>query len=228
MLVSVHLPKTGGSSLLASIEGAYGSSLLLDNDDRPINTPPLKRKTAAISHCMKNTSRDFEAVCCIHGHFMPLKYLFLLRSVDVQFVAWLRDPIERLASHYFYWLKNYDPHTAGALRRRVVEEGWPLERFCLAPELRNFYSQFFWGFPIRCFDFVGITEYYDADFAYFSHKYLGTELPVKSKNINENKPVGSYFENGELRRKLESYHSKDITLYQKACAIRAQTRVAQV
>lgn len=224
MLVSVHLPKTGGSSFLASIKGFYGQSLLRDNGDKPINTPPLKRKAAAITHCIKNTSRDFEAVHCMHGHFMPLKYMFLLRRADVQFVTWLRDPLERLASHYFYWLKNYDPQTAGALRRRVVEEGWSLERFCLAPELRNFYSQFLWGFPVRRFDFVGITEYYDADFAYFSNKYLGTELPVKSRNINENKPVGSYFEDGALRCKLESYHSKDIALYQKACAVRLKSR----
>lgn len=232
MLISVHLPKTGGSSLLASIEGVYGPSLLRDNDDKPINTPPFKRKAEAITTCIKNTCHDFEAVHCIHGHFMPLKYLSLKyrplpRWGRVQFVTWLRDPLERLASHYFYWLRDYDPAISGALRRRVVEESWTLERFCLAPELRNFYCQFFWGFPLHNFDFVGITEYYDADFTHFSNKFLGAELPVERRNVNENKPVGSYFEDGVLRRKLENYHSKDIALYQKACVSRAKARAAR-
>ncbi len=31
----------------------------------------------------------------------------------------------------------------------MVEEEWTLERFCLEPELKNLYSQFLWGFPLK-------------------------------------------------------------------------------
>ena len=37
---------------------------------------------------------------CIHGHFLPLSYRHLARRADVRFVTWLREPIDRLLSHY--------------------------------------------------------------------------------------------------------------------------------
>ena len=71
----------------------------------------------------------------------------------------MRDPVERLASHYHYWVRNYAPRSAGELHRRVVEEAWSLERFCLGPELRNVYSTFLWGFSLRRFGLSGSPSF---------------------------------------------------------------------
>jgi len=221
MLISLHLPKTAGSSFLYSLEGYYGINLLHDYADLPINTPVFKRNRNALKMCVLNGVKSYENVECIHGHFLPLKYL-LFR--DAKFVTWMRDPVERLGSHYFYWLRNYNPLNASLLHKKVIEEKWSLERFCLGPELRNVYSQFFWGFPIKRFDFIGITEYYETELEYFSNDFFGTTLQAGRRNINLNKKNASYFEDKNLRTKVEQYHDKDVSLYKRALDIRLTMR----
>jgi hypothetical protein len=190
MLISLHLPKTAGSSFLAALREHYSDSILKDYADLPINTLILKRNMHALKMLVFNGVNPPRNIECIHGHFLPLKYL-LCRNA--KFITWVRDPIERLGSHYYYWLRNYDPSNAPSLHKRVIEEKWSLERFSLGNELKNFYSQFLWGFPIKRFDFIGITEYFESEMAFFSNEFIGTELRVHKKNLNENKDSFSYF-----------------------------------
>ena len=157
-----------------------------------------------------------DQVRCIHGHFLPLKYRWLRCKQPRQFVIWLRDPIERLASHYYYWLRNYQREQAGPLRIRMVEEGWSLERFCFSPEMRNLYSEFLWGFPYRRFDFVGVVENYESDFCYFSERYLGRQAAPQVLNTNPEKVSDRYIEAPGLRAELERFHARDMRLYRVA------------
>src|SRR5690606_39025041 len=94
-------------------------------------------------------------VKCIHGHFMPYKYHSLLKNKKNIFVTWLRDPIERLGSHYYFWLRTYDSKNSPPLHKKVVEENWSFEAFCFSKEMQNVYEQFFWKFPIDNFNFIG-------------------------------------------------------------------------
>ena len=221
MIVSLHLPKTAGSSFLASLESHYGSRLQRDYGDLPIVTPVLNRKFNALKGCLVNAVKSPESVDCIHGHFLPLKYLFLK---DTKFITWVRDPVERLASHYYYWSRNYNPDIATDLHRRMIEEKWTLERFCLGPEFKNFYSQFLWGFPVKRFDFIGITEHYEQELKYFSTHILKSDIEEHSENINPDNPRKSYFEDNDLRLKIEAYHSKDVAFYRRALEIRLDQR----
>jgi hypothetical protein len=159
MLISLHLPKTAGASFYGALHSHYGNNILRDYDDFPINTPAPVRNKSALKKCILNGITAHKNVKCIHGHFLPLKNL-LCRNA--KFITWIRDPIERLASHYFYWLREYDHENAPPLQKKIVEENWSLARFCLSPELRNTYNQFLWGFPVSRFDFIGITEYYQT------------------------------------------------------------------
>lgn len=222
MLISVHLPKTAGSSFLVAIDEHFGGRLLRDYGDRPINKSTLRRNLHAVIGCLRNAfpRTDLQQYECIHGHFMPIKYYFLRTPLEKRYVVWMRDPIERLASHYFYWLQNYNPHDAGDLHRRVVEEKWSLERFCLGPEMRNTYSKFFWRFPLDNFHFIGITEFYDEDLKQFSDDVLNAPLEIYRKNVNRRGEQRSYIEAGGLRRKLEAHHSADMALYRHALKLR--------
>ena len=221
MLISLHLPKTAGASFLCSLNEYYNQGVLRDFADIPINTPIYKRNMHALKMCIINGITPPKNTDCIHGHYLPLKYLYCR---DVKFVTWMRDPIERLASHYYYWLRTYDPKNAPRLHKRVVEEQWSLERFCLGPELRNLYSQFLWGFPVKRFDFIGITEYFESDMNYFSSEFIGSALQVHKMNTNTTKDKSSYFEDNDLRKRVEQYHSKDISLYKQALKTRLTRR----
>ena len=220
MLISVHLPQTAGSSFHASLETYFGDGLVLDYADRPINQSPLTRKAASLKASFQLAYRYRDTgVVCIHGHFLPLKYRWISTPAGQKYVVWLRDPIERLASHYYYWVRDYNPKTAGKLRRRMVEEHWTLEQFCFSKEMRNIYTTFFWGFPISRFDFVGITENYASDLSYFAAEILGSELPMSAANVNPQKTTDRYVEDEHLRSRLEQFHQKDMDLYRDALKV---------
>ena len=54
ILVSVHLPKTAGSSFREVLKGHFGEKMLLDYGDMPINTPREKRNAKALADAKAN------------------------------------------------------------------------------------------------------------------------------------------------------------------------------
>lgn len=208
------MPKTAGSSFAATLADYYGSKLLKDYSDFPINTPMYERNKAAIEASLSNAEKDFQNVECIHGHFLPVKYLLLSNKQKTTFVTWMRNPVERVLSHYYFWKRSCNLETAPPLHKKVIEEDWSVERFCLAPELKNLYSQFLFGFPLENFSFVGIAEFYDDDFEYFSRYYLNTI--VKPQRINVGTEVGRYPIEKSFRNEIEKFHLNDMKLYQMA------------
>ncbi len=220
MIVSVHLPKTAGSSFKASLEQHFDKKVLLDYADIPINTPPFQRNKNALISGLKNADYDFGATECIHGHFMPAKYLLLDTARPLTFVTWMRNPVERVISHYYFWQRPYWPE-APPFHKQIVEEKWSLEKFCLSDEMRNLYQQFLWGFPLHNFDFIGITEHYEEDFKYFRKTFLHENVPAFRENINKNKK-GNYTISKSFRTQIESFHQADMELYHGALKLRFQ------
>lgn len=225
MLISVHLPKTAGTSFIRSLQSHFGASLLRDYDDLPLNTPQYERNKAALlsgAHIIE--SGDFSNIDCIHGHFLPLKYLLLGIKKDLKFITWLRDPVERVLSHYYFWKNNCAPAPTHRLHQKMVDEDWSVEKFCLSPETQNIYGLFLWGFPIEYFDFIGITENYSEDLSWFSKNYLNTCLETHVENVG-NKEGDKYSIDESFRIKLEQFHAKDIELYKKALEMRQKRQI---
>jgi len=218
--VSVHIPKTAGSSFRAVLEQHYANSITLDYGDLPINTPVGARHRKAKEDALHNSVRDFGSIKCVHGHFLPAKYLPLKTSGRAKFITWLRDPFERAVSHFNFWQRSYDPANAPALHRRVIEERWSLEQFCLAEELRNFYAQFLWSFPVTLFDFIGITEHFAEDLSFFCNRFLGA-LPEQIPRINS-APTPCASEAGDrlLRDYFRALHNEDYRIYLAAMRVR--------
>lgn len=215
MIVSLHLPKTAGASFAATLEHHFKSQLLKDYADIPINTPQYERNKAALQKSICNAENNFQNIECIHGHFLPIKYLLLANKQEIKFIAWMRNPVERALSHYFFWKRNYNPETAPNLHRKVIEENWSVEQFCLSAEVRNVYDQFLWGFPIEYFEFIGITEFYKDDLEYFTRHYLQSSVEPQRLNVGyEGK--GGYQIEVSLRKEIEAFHNKDMAMYQRA------------
>lgn len=227
MIISVHMPKTAGSSLAQTLSDHFGERLLRDYADLPLNTPVNERNLSALQESLRNADRDYSQIACVHGHFLPLKYLTLSLKGETKYITWLRDPCERLASHYWFWKKTYDPSTSPALHRRVIEENWTLERFCLGAELKNLYRQFLWGFPLDMFCFIGIVEHYEADFAYFTKTFLGVDRPAYMVNVGEKAtPKSRHITDPEFLKAVRDFHSIDMEIYRWAEARRKATRAS--
>jgi len=216
MLVSVHLPKTAGSSFGQVLSGHFGAALRHDYADFPLHAPAWKRCSAALGYTLTG-GRVPPDVRCIHGHFLPLKYRWLRDPNEpVRFVTWLRHPVERLVSHYYFWLDHPELADDAPLHQQMLEENWSLERFCLAPSLRNSYGRFLWGFPPRHFDFIGITEHFDSDLQDFSRRFLGN--PTAPPRINTGRAAARRNAlSPSRRRQVENFHHRDMALYEWAC-----------
>jgi hypothetical protein len=218
------MPKTAGTSFRGSLEEHFGDRFRHDYQDYPLAHAPSVRRQRAQDWGEAALAGDFAGVDCVHGHFLPLKYLQLSASLPCTFVTWLREPVARLVSHYYYWLRAYDGASplVSPLHRRVVEEGWTLQQFCLAPELRDVYSEFLWGFPLDRLDFVGITEFFPEDLRYFSREILRNK--VRAHTLNRRTSEGECAVELPLssseRAKIEVFHAADVALYRKFLLLR--------
>jgi len=224
MIISVHIGKTAGSSFLATLKNHFGRKLLEDYNDIGVKqisaaSSKYEKYKEILKASVDLAEKDWSNIECIHGHILPLKYLLTGYRYQAKFVVWIRNPVERLYSHYYYWKRSYDPRKSDDLQRKVIEEKWSIERFCLDPEFKNHYCGKFWGFPLEYFDFIGITEFYENDLAYFARHFLGSETEAKKINVGENegKP---YFIDESFRKEVESFHSLDMALYRRALEIR--------
>lgn len=226
LLVSVHLPKTAGTSFARTLRDYYGSGLLEDYTMLPMQQPRGVRELRALVAGLTAAKSPPAGVQAIHGHFLPVKYRLALRGRQVRWITWLRDPVQRLLSHYHFWIRDYagdDP--AQPLRNRVLAERWSLERFCLGPELRNLYRQYLWGFDPARFAYIGITEHYPQDLAWFSQHCLGGEVAAASALVNPDRVGQPYPVEPSLRARIERHHAADMALYRQALAMRT-TRTA--
>lgn len=218
ILISVHLPKTAGSSFAQSLRDHYGEKLSLDYEDLPLHKNHLTRHLHASKHNLLNFFKPYDKINAIHGHFLPYKYLPLIKRRECTFITWLRDPAERIASQYYYMKRSYTKERADKqlLLKKMMDEDWSFERFCLANELQNTYTQFFWKFPIERFQFIGVVENYQSDLEYFSKNHLFSSLQEHKKNQNCNLKETSYFEETSFKKRVLEFHSKDYALYKDA------------
>jgi len=218
------MPKTAGLSFRGSLEAHFGDRFRPDYEDYPLAQPADQRRQRARLWGEAARADNVEGIECIHGHFLPLKYLPLAATLPCTFVTWLREPLARLVSHYHYWQRSYDPAaaTTSSLHRKVVEEKWSLHRFCLAPELKNVYTEFLWGFPVSRLDFIGITEYYVDDLRYFSQEILGNNLEVHTLNRRpgEGAARGTAVLEPDQRSEIQNFHAADCALYRHALELR--------
>jgi hypothetical protein len=217
MLISVHIPKTAGTSFRHSLQDHFGEGLVVKYGEKPFNTAVHERNLKAVSAALDHLHKDFSGVSCIHGHYLPVQYLLLSNTRPVSFVTWMRNPVERLVSDYYHTLKNYSSD-APPLQKQIIAEKWTLEKYCTCEKLKNVYSQFFWGFPLENFDFIGITEYYNADFEFFRNKFLNPSVPAYHENVNTGYKRKKL--DAGLRKTIESFHAADMMLYERALQMR--------
>lgn len=225
-IISLHLPKTAGTSFATSLQQHFGDRYRGDYADQAISKPVVVRCREALHAALDIGETGLDGVDCVHGHFLPLKYLLLDARRELTFVTWMREPVARLISHYFYWRNSYDPASSAPHHRQVIEEGWTLEQFCLSEQFRNIYTQYLWGFPLEKFAFIGISEHYADDLGEFSRRYLATTLEPRRENATVSNPARQPPDPALLDR-VRKFHAADIRLYQRALQTRQSRLVAR-
>ncbi|HXT52590.1 MAG TPA: hypothetical protein VN811_16225 [Thermoanaerobaculia bacterium] len=189
MLISVHVPKTAGSSFLSALEQVFGSRLLRVY----VHVPPryrLIRKAIRAAHRFRlylrrtQVVRDYDAV---HGHF-PAHWFDFLPGAK-RYCVFLRDPVDRVVSNYLYWQRLHKEIVAAGqvppydkTWRRMIEEELSVEEFAALPHLVSFYRMYMGRKDVAQFDFVGLQEEYGTSLALFE-KIFDLKLAERRENV---------------------------------------------
>ena len=146
-IISVHIPKTAGTTFGQILAQVYGDTrVLFDN-------PQL--------HCVHELPKIDTLIRAIHGHFPVGKYAGHFSSAKR--IVWLRHPIRRLLSHYFYLKSFSEVHNNDPIHRLVLKQQISVVEFAQQVGIFNVLAGFTYGLPLTDFYFVGIQEYFYED-----------------------------------------------------------------
>lgn len=204
-LISIHMPKCGGISFSDVLEQLYGPSLW---------------QNYGIIHTREQLDRSVipSGVKCIHGHFLANVFDDVFETVKL--VTWLRHPVERVASNYFYFLRNPKLSKTNAACRMLHDQKLSLVEFSGLDIFANQMTRFMAGKRLSDLDFVGITEEYDASLSAFLTEF-GVErafsAPRKNRNIKNFS--STYRLSDDERQQISEYNSADLRLYREAVEI---------
>lgn len=149
----LHIPKCAGTSIRELLKLNYANEVIFD-DESFFRIPKHKRTHELLNSL--NYPKSVNENNFVFGHFFPIKYIYDQNSSELKLVTILRDPLERLKSHYFYW--NNGDFSDHYLWRKMQENKWTLSQFIMSDEMRNFYDQYLCQCPLQFFSYIGIYE----------------------------------------------------------------------
>ena len=100
IFVHLHIPKCGGSSVTDVLSRNFGQDLVTTNSI--LND--YQYDAAQVARIIDHHPR----LKCLTGHKLSLDLPFDRSDLDIQAVTWVRDPVERFVSHYFYHRNHTD------------------------------------------------------------------------------------------------------------------------
>ena len=201
LLVSLHIPKTAGTTLRCILESRFGNAFQPAYDD------PAEDRIVANPECL-------------HGHAILEKFgETLTRDQPQKWITFLRDPLETAVSlfHYMRARQRFEPeHEFGAVdledflthRKRTQ---WPNPY----GYTHNCYSAWFrkYGRRLEDFDFVGIAERFDESILLLHRQFGWTIRPYDQVNR------GSYRRSAppeEAAARFRELNSEDYALHRRA------------
>lgn len=149
-IISVHLPKSGGTSIRRCLESQFGARALFDYGRGPLGPHAHVREPGLPA-----------GVELVHGHFRPARYDAVGEAFRMTF---LREPTDLLLSFYFFWREL--PFEGQALHRKFLDERPDIETFAAWAPIRRLSSDTFFGdYDMDRFDFIGFHETRAEDMA---------------------------------------------------------------
>ena len=214
MIVSMHIPKTAGTSFNHDLARVFGPRLLADYEDWPESATPEsvahnERRRAEMLADVDAIGERYDAIV---GHFVARKYAGVFPVTAI--VTMVRDPYQQAVSQYEHAARvTHSPHPGFRLFK---EARMTLLDFIEA--FPNHQALYFGGMPLEDFAMVGISERYDRSIALFE-AIFGITIPRAAvrHNVNPAKHGAEYAIAPEVRRAIERSRQEDIALYRQAC-----------
>jgi hypothetical protein len=187
LFVSLHLPKTAGSTFSSILKEWYGPRLLLDygdlvGDESRASCLHRERRRQTARENATTIAKDYSA---IHGHFYAPKYLDIFPNA--RFSVFFRDPLTRIPS-YFHYLTRCQHHR-NPLVRAIRSSNMTLDEFIRWDYMRNLCARMIGPLSVNDFWFVGIQEHYMQSVRLLA-AMLGKSAPMDIARKNTNPLTG--------------------------------------
>ncbi len=210
-LISLHIPKTAGTSFRSNLVNVYGKKAVARFDI-------LKGKIWLDEKEFKGDILPSN-IRVIHGHFVYAELTEMLNiKSDVKKITWLREPVERVVSNYFYlcdMMKYYmqeDKNHIDVLSKMQRT----LEEYAADPVNRNRMSRFLSGILLNEFDFVGQIEHFNTHLQQLATK-LNWKQPTQVVYKNSTSVSSERSElSEELKQRIAEWNKEDVQLYEAA------------
>jgi len=212
LIISVHLRKCAGTTFRKQLYGAFQNRVLFDYGDEIGSSWPSSFLKRAVSEKKAfNSAKYLESnFDIIHGHFYKSKYDAI--KVDKKYITFLRHPVQRVLSNYFYLKRNISRTNPDSLI--VNKLGFSLEEYIRDPDSCNLQAQYLESTNLNEFDFVGIVERYDESISKLSFN-LGVSFEVATPaNVNPKKQE-DYKTDNHFEKLILKYNDIDYELYKQ-------------
>lgn len=223
ILLAVHIPKTGGTTFKNILRQIY--------KDRFIRVRNKTGHNQSVSDEIKLAVKQQASkkhACVIYGHY----YLdpFYAEYPRAKLVVWLRDPLQRVLSNYFFNLRSsgIDFH---ADDQKSKEES--ILKYISDEKRQNVMSKMIGNHKIEDFNYVGITEEYAKSLTLSRTVFRAKEIRahnsrhtvralnllqpgrvhVMARKINPNQKSVRYEVSESLRQKILDVNATDVALY---------------
>jgi len=212
-LISIHIPKTAGTSFRNTLKGVYGEQGVVRLDIG------LVRQEVRVNE-QRYEQRQLPAPTRVaHGHF---SYPLLKKNFDLPeglpIITWLRDPVERVISNYFYLAKRLaeelEEERKGLNILKKMQRS--LLEYAEYEPSQNRMAKFLEGLALEDLLFVGIQEDYDRSLERLAGLLGWEDYPVFHHNLTGEKDRGV---TPAERARIRELNQRDVVLYERALAL---------
>lgn len=213
-LVSLHIPKTAGTSFRNSLKAIYGEAGAQRLDIFP------KTKNVFIEELPFTGKKLGNEIKVIHGHF-HLNHLFDQFKIkkEIPVITWMRDPVERVISNYYYLEKRLKEELNEEAKGLNILEKMQrdLIEYARADVNRNVQARYIADFPLSDFHFIGIVECYESELTRLQQSMQWDQITHQKVNVTgrARAPISNAW-----TEEIKALNSEDVALYEKALSIR--------
>lgn len=215
--ISVHIPKTAGTTLGHVLDRVYAKRVLMDYGDDPM---PDRPDPQIVAHA-EFVKTYFKG---IHGHFSVRRHLDTFP--DARVISTIRHPVDRVISQYLHELND---DGAASTFHAAISQGMDVVDFAAQDGVGDGMARYLAGLALRDYDLLLLSEQLSASLHLLNYVLGNLDIPqhfgsppiLPRENRGADRARVIQFDQ-KIRKAIFDRVGADIEVYRTAEACHAQ------